>query len=112
MVFSAFNLWMMEYFYILELARVDVILVALHDKQLTLRERFVRTLKLWLPYLGVFALSVLYRLFVFNNQVYGMGLTGQLKSAPIATIKVLIQGVLLSLRLVLKDALLQMFDLP
>src|SRR5258707_14146560 len=41
-----------------------------------------------------------------------MGLTSQLKSAPIATIKVLIQGVLLSLRLVLKDAWLQMFDLP
>jgi len=112
MLFSALNLWMMEYFYVLELARVGVILVALHDKQLTLRERFVRTLKLWLPYLGVFALSVLYRLFVFNNQVYGMGLTSQLKSAPVATIKTLVQGVLLSLRLVLKDAWLQMFDLP
>jgi hypothetical protein len=112
MLFSALNLWMMEYFYVLELARVGVILTALRDEPLTLRERIVRTLKLWLPYLGVFILSVLYRLFVFNNQVYGMGLTGQLKSAPVETLKTLTQSVLLSLRLVLKDAWLQMFVMP
>src|SRR5678810_880397 len=69
-LFSALNLWMMEYFYVLELARVGVILVALREELLTLRERFIRTLKLWLPYLGVLILSVLYRLFIFNNQVY------------------------------------------
>ena len=111
-LFSALNLWMMEYFYVLELARVGVILVALRDEPLTLRERFVRAVKLWLPYLGVFILSVLSRLFIFNNQVYGMGLTSQLKSAPIETIKTLLQSVLFSLRLVLKDAWLQMFMLP
>jgi hypothetical protein len=111
-VFSALNLWMMEYFYVLELVRAGVILVALRDETLTLRERIIRVLKLWLPYLSVFILSVLSRLFIFNNQVYGMGLTSQLKSAPVATIKILIQGVLLSLRLVLKDAWLQMFELP
>ena len=112
MIFSALNLWMMEYFYVLELARVGVILTALRYESLTLRERITRTLKLWLPYLGVFILSVLFRIFIFNNQVYGMGLTGQLRSAPVETLKALIQSILLSLRLVLKDAWLQMFELP
>jgi hypothetical protein len=101
-----------EYFYVLELVRVGVILVALRDETLTLRERIIRTLKLWLPYLGVFILSVLFRLFVFNNQVYGMGLTSQLKSAPIETLQKLAKSILLSLRLVLKDAWLQMVTLP
>lgn len=112
MLFSALNLWMMEYFYVLELARVGVILVALRDESLTLRERSTRTLKLWMPYLAVFMLSVLSRLFIFNNQVYGMGLTSQLKSAPVETLKALVQNIFLSLRLVLKDAWLQMFVLP
>jgi len=111
-LFSALNLWMMEYFYVLELVRVGMIFAAVHDEPLTLRERILRTLKLWLPYLGVFILSVLFRLFVFNNQVYGMGLTSQLKSAPIETLKTLLQSILLSLRLVLKDAWLQMFVFP
>jgi hypothetical protein len=79
---------------------------------LTLRERIVRTVKLWLPYLGAFMLSVLFRLFIFNNQVYGIGLTGQLKSAPMETLVKLTQNILLTLRLVLKDAWLQMFALP
>ena len=112
MLLSALNLWMMEYFYVLELVRVGVILVALRDETLTLRERIIRTVKLWVPYLGVFILSVLFRLFVFNNQVYGMGLTSQLKSAPLETLTKLAQSILFTLRLVLKDAWLQMFVLP
>jgi len=112
MIFSALNLWMMEYFYVLELARIGVILTALRDESMTVRERITRALKLWIPYLAVFILSVLFRLFVFNNQVYGMGLTGQLKSAPVETLKSLIRDILLSLRLVLKDAWLQMFEFP
>ncbi|MEP6895648.1 MAG: hypothetical protein ABI986_08580, partial [Chloroflexota bacterium] len=112
MFFSALNLWMMEYFYVLELVRVGVILTALRDIPFTFSARIKRALKLWLPYLAVLVLSVLYRLFVFNNQVYGMGLTGQLKSAPVETIKALSQSVLLSLRLVLKDAWLQMLEIP
>jgi len=112
MLFSALNLWMMEYFYVLELVRIGVILVALRDEVLTLRERIIRALKLWVPYLSVFILSVLFRLFIFINQVYGMGLTSQLKSAPIETLQKLTKSILLSLRLVLKDAWLQMFELP
>lgn len=112
MFFSALNLWMMEYFYVLELARVGVILAALRNEPLTFRKRILRTLKLWAPYLGVFVLAVLSRLFIFNNQIYGMGLTENLKSAPAETLMTLIRTILFTLRLVLKDAWLRMLELP
>jgi hypothetical protein len=112
MFFSALNLWMMEYFYVLELVRVGVILTALRDEPLTFRERILRMLKSWAPYLGVFVLSVLSRLFIFNNQVYGIGLTDRLKSAPVETLVSLAQTILFTLRLVLSDAWTQMLELP
>jgi len=104
MIFAALNLWMMEYYYVLELARAGIILAMLRNETLTLRERLLRTLKLWLPYLIVFALAVLSRLFIFNNQIYGMGLTGQLRSAPVETLLTLLQMIRLTLRLVFKNA--------
>jgi len=104
MIFAALNLWMMEYYYVLELARVGIILAMLRNETLTVRERLTRTLKLWLPYLIVFALAVLSRLFIFNNQIYGIGLTGQLKSAPMETIVALLGVVHLTLRLAFKNA--------
>jgi len=104
MIFAALNLWMMEYYYALELARVGIILAMLRSEPFNLRDRFTRALKLWLPYLIVFALAVLSRLFIFNNQIYGMGLTGQLKSAPMETIVALLGTVRLTLRLVFKNA--------
>jgi hypothetical protein len=112
MVFSALNLWMMEYFYVLELARIGIVLTVIRAEPLKFRERRLRTLKLWIPYLAVFTLAVLSRLFIFNNQVYGIGLSAQLKSTPVETMKALFQTILLSLRLVLKDAWLQILKLP
>lgn len=112
LLFSALNLWMMEYFYVLELARVGLILMAVRSEKLTMRERLLRALKLWLPYLAVFGLAVLSRLFVFNNQIYGIGLTDQLKSAPGETLRGLAQTILLSLRLVLKGAWMQVLEMP
>src|SRR6185503_16953529 len=112
MIFSALNLWMMEYYYVLELVRVGVILVALRDQSLPLRERFMRIVKYWAPYLSVFVLAVLSRLFIFNNQIYGMGLTDQLESTPRETLINLMQTILFTLRLVLKDAWLQMLEVP
>jgi len=112
MLFSALNLWMMEYFYILELMRVGVILTALRNETMSLRERAVRTFKLWLPYLAVFALAVLSRLFIFNNQIYGIGLGDQLKSSPIETIMALARNIRFTLVLVIRDAWVQAFQLP
>jgi hypothetical protein len=60
----------------------------------------------------VFVLAVLSRLFIFNNQIYGMGLTDKLRSAPVETLVSLTQTILFTLRLVLKDAWSQMLELP
>jgi hypothetical protein len=110
--FSALNLWMMEYFYVLELARVGFILTALRDENLTLLQRLKRTLSLWTPYLTVFTLAVLSRLFIFNNQVYGISLTSQLRSAPLETLIALARNIKKTLELVLRDAWFKMFELP
>ncbi len=110
--FSALNLWMMEYFYVLELMRVGVILAALRYETLSLRERAVKTLKFWLPYLIVFILAVLSRLFIFNNQVYGIGLGASLKSAPLETVIALARNIRFTLKLVLREAWLQTTHFP
>lgn len=112
LLFSALNLWMMEYFYVLELMRVGVILTALRGETMSLRERAVKTFKLWLPYLIVFILAVLSRLFIFNNQVYGIGLGDSLRSAPLETLVNLLRNIRLTLTLVLRDAWMQVTQLP
>jgi hypothetical protein len=73
MLFSALNLWMHEYFFVLELMRPAVLWIALRDEDLDLRTRLRRTLGLWAPYLAVFVAAVFSRLFIFNNQVYEIG---------------------------------------
>ncbi len=112
MIFSALNLWMMEYFYVLELMRVGVILTGLRGETMSLRERAVKTFKIWLPYLSVFLLAVLSRLFIFNNQIYGIGLGGQLRSAPLETMLALVRNIRFTLTLVLRDAWMQVTQLP
>ena len=109
---SALNLWMMEYFFTLELIRIGVIWTSLRAESMTMRERVKRAFGLWLPYLAVFVLAVLSRLFIFNNQVYGMNLTEQLKTAPLETLRRLIESILVSARLVIKDSWMQVFHLP
>jgi hypothetical protein len=74
LIFSALNLWMMEYFFVLELIRPFIIWTSLPAKYPAPRERFARTLKLWTPYLAVFALAVFSRVFIFNNQIYGFSI--------------------------------------
>lgn len=96
LVFSALNLWMMEYFFPLDFARIGFIWIALRDEYPNPRQRIGPALRLWTPYLIIFALAVLSRLFIFNNQVYGFGLMSQLGSAPLATVLSLIQNFFLS----------------
>lgn len=73
MFFSALNLWMHEYFFVLELLRPALLWVAMRDSGMGFRDRIRHALKLWAPYLAVFVAAVLSRLFVFNNQVYQFG---------------------------------------
>jgi len=109
LIFSALNLWMMEYFFPLEFARVGFIWTSLRDEYPNPRDRVKPTLKLWTPYLAVFILAVLSRLFIFNNQIYGFGLMSQLKTAPLATLVLLIQNAFTSLWIVTIAAWIQIF---
>lgn len=96
LIFSALNLWMMEYFFVLELMRPFILWTSLRDVP-SPKERIIRTLKLWIPYLAVFVLAVLSRMFIFNNQVYGFSIKDQLAEAPLETISLLLQNIFTSL---------------
>ncbi|HLO14911.1 MAG TPA: hypothetical protein VK206_08780 [Anaerolineales bacterium] len=112
LILSALNLWMMEYFFVLELARPFLIWTSLREESIHPRTRLTRTLKLWTPYLAVFALAVFSRLFIFNNQIYGFSIRAELVKAPLATTLLLIQNVLVSLWTVTGAAWAQIFQFP
>ncbi|HSL28635.1 MAG TPA: hypothetical protein VK900_05495 [Anaerolineales bacterium] len=97
LIFSALNLWMMEYFFPLEFARVGFIWTALRDEYPNPRDRIGPALKQWTSYLVVFALAVFSRLFIFNNQVYEIGLASEAASATGGPLFSLIQNLFTSL---------------
>jgi len=70
LLLAAANLWMLEYFFFLELLRPVVIWLALRATVPGFRARSRRAATIWLPYLAVFLLTVLWRLFIFNDQIY------------------------------------------
>jgi hypothetical protein len=112
LVFSALNLWMMEYFFVLELARGAVVFVALRNDGPDLRRRLRETLRIWWPYLALFGAAVLSRVFIFNNQVYGFGLLPRLRTDPGATLGGLVANALTSFWTVGVAAWMQAFRLP
>ena len=107
LIFSALNLWMMEYFFPLEFARIGFIWTSLRDEYPNPRDRIKPSLKLWTPYLILFVLAILSRLFIFNNQVYGIGLGSELKNAPLAAVAALAQNFFISIWTVLVAAWIQ-----
>src|SRR5258706_6628447 len=112
LIFSALNLWMMEYFFVLELIRPFVIWTSLDEESLVTRERLTRTLKLWASYLAVFVLAVLSRIFIFNNQIYEFNIKEELAKAPIETTVLLLQNILSSLWTVTVSAWALIFRFP
>ncbi len=111
LIFSALNLWMMEYFFVLELIRPFVIFASRRHDSAPLPARIQSTLKAWMPYLAVFTLAVLSRLFIFNNQVYQIGLNEE-EAASAQTILGLAQNALSSLWVTTFFAWAQVFQLP
>ncbi|HKJ39270.1 MAG TPA: hypothetical protein VJ972_10860, partial [Anaerolineales bacterium] len=110
LIFSALNLWMMEYFFVLELARVGLIWTSLRDSYPNPKQRLKPTFRLWVPYLALFALAVFSRLFIFNNQVYGFSLMSELKADPLGTVLLLAQNFFNSLWTVTVQAWVQIFS--
>ncbi len=112
--FSALNLWMMEYFFVLELFRPFVIFYFIFTDDQNHRPSYIarRVLFLWLPYLLVFLADVYWRLFVFNDQVYQTALIPKLKVAPLMTSLELIKTIFSSFWLVSVQAWSQVFRFP
>lgn len=114
MILSALNLWMLEYFYSLELIRVTIIFYALvqvaqGEKIPTIARRaFLH----WVPYLVVFIANVLYRTFVFTNEAYGNVLFSELRSNPLQAMVGFAQNILSDLWLVLVQAFGTIFIFP
>jgi hypothetical protein len=112
LVFSALNLWMMEYFFPLEFARVGFIWTSLREEYPNPRDRIKPTLKLWTPYLAVFVLAVFSRLFIFNNQIYDIGISSEGTSSSAPGFLPLIQSAIVSLWTVSVAAWSQVFQQP
>jgi hypothetical protein len=112
MVFSTLNLLMLEYFFLLEFIRPFIIFKSMTDETLPLRERLVKTFKLWLPYFVPVILAVAYRSLVFSHPGFGYSLTDELVRAPVETSTLLVKQVLSSLWVTAVAAWLQIFQFP
>ena len=114
MILSALNLWMLEYFYFLEMIRVFLLFYALYQSGpgQTRLQIACRAFLHWLPYLLVFIANVLYRALVFTNVAYQNVLLTQLRADPANAILGLIKAVVSDLWLVLVQAWAQVFIFP
>jgi hypothetical protein len=111
-VFSALNLLMFEYFFLLEFIRPFLLLLSLRDAPLTFRERLVRVFKTWLPYGGVIAFAFLYRSLVYSHPGFGYSLTEEVTRAPVETLTQLAGQILASLWAAAVGAWAQAFQFP
>jgi len=113
MLFAGLNLWMMEYFFVLELLRPFIILRTVWAEEgHRWAARIRRTLVVWLPYLGVFIASVLWRLFVFNNQIYKPSLISNIRSQSGEAVLNLMGTIITDLYTVSLAAWGEVFGLP
>jgi hypothetical protein len=112
MIFSALNLVMFEYFFLLEFMRPFLLLMSIREEKLTLRERFIKVFKAWIPYLGVIAFALLYRSLVYSHPGFGYSLTEEVARAPIETFTQLVRQVLSSLWAAAGGAWIQAFEFP
>ena len=92
---SALNIWMLEYFYFLELIRVFLLFYALYQTEPAQKLMRVarRAFLHWIPYLLVFIANILYRAFVFTNATYQNVLLTQLRTHPLNAILGLIKAI-------------------
>ncbi|MCA2002274.1 MAG: hypothetical protein LDL51_10455, partial [Chloroflexi bacterium] len=111
MIFSALNLLMLEYFFPLEFIRPLLIFKSLEGESLALRSRILKTLKIWLPYLGSVLVAVTYRVFVYSHPGFGYSLTEEFIRAPLDTLAVFAAQLFSSFWTTMIAAWLQAFQL-
>jgi len=111
---SALNIWMLEYFYFVEVIRLFILFYALYqtNQGQSLFQIARRAFFHWLPYLFVFIANVLYRALVFTNVAYQNVLLTELRTNPLQAILHLIREVFSDLWLVLVQAWAQIFIFP
>ena len=118
LLFSALNLWMMEYFFFLEMIRPLFIYAALarprgaDAKPVTGKALLLAAGLPWLPYLSVWLADVLYRMFVFTNLAYQNSLLDGLRAAPLSALAGLARSVLRDLWRVSAEAWMQILHFP
>jgi hypothetical protein len=114
LVFSLLNLWMMEYFYFLELIRPFIIYYVLSQSPQgqPLDKIAQRIFLRWLPYLLAFLANVFYRAFVFTNVSYQNVLLSDLRTEPVRTLIQLVKVVLSDLWLMAVGTWGTIFKLP
>ncbi len=116
LIFSALNVWMMEYFFFLELIRPFFIYAFLRHDPRAEGQSYWRSIQRsavrWLPYLAVWLANVAYRRLVFTNLAYGNVLLSDLQTKPITTGLNLLQSVMGDLWLVSGQAWAKVFQFP
>lgn len=113
LLLSAANLWTLEYFFLLDLLRPLALFAVLHSGS-DRRPGLVRALRAWLPYLGVFLLSLYWRLFLYEGQTthYQFNLLERLASSVSATLLELAGMFFKSVWIVNLPAWLKAFEFP
>jgi hypothetical protein len=112
LIFAALNLLMFEYFFTLEFIRPLIIFKSLTDESMTPRERVIKTLKAWLPYIGVIMLVLAYRSLVYSHPGFGYSLKDELLRDPFGTLTLLAGQILSSLWVTAVAAWTLAFQLP
>lgn len=108
---SALNLWMMEYFFFLELVRPFLLWIFFRPKENRSSFPWSQFGRAYLPYGLLWLIAVLWRIFIFNNQVYETSLLERLRGSFFPTLLELTQTIVTSLKVVLVDGWLCLFPL-
>ncbi len=117
MFFSAMNLWMLEFFFFLELLRPVVIYLYLQRRSESgstdkFHHRMIQTALKWIPYLLVFIANTLYRGLVFSNLAYQNVLLAELRADPAGTVYQLLKDIVSGFWITAAGAWSQVFQLP
>ena len=111
-ILMTFHMFSIENFALLELIRPVVLWIALSREIAELKSRLKRTLIIWLPYLLVFMLFIIWRVFIFKFPTYDPGLLQSLGSDPIATMSSLLLRIPYDFFTATAGAWLYSFDVP
>ena len=112
--FSLINLLTTEYFFVLDLLRPLLIWIVLRDSVPDRRARLRHTLLTWLPYLLLFAVPALWRVFFFQYQTYSydLQLLEDLQSNPALAVQQFVEKFFYDIRLTSLGAWGKAFTLP